>query len=195
MVILNYNIKKTFDNSFFMNYNILATVARCIMQLDLREIINIPGGKVEFDYSPDLHGLETGSVTEIKPGARAVGSVRNVAGVLTFEAELSAITVCECARCLKVLDNPVKLSISATISDSDEVSEDPDMFYLEGNLVDVDEIIVNAFVLNTEQRFICSEDCKGLCPKCGADLNVAPCKCREEIDPRLAVLGQLLEND
>ena len=165
------------------------------MQLDLREIINIPGGKVEFDYSPDLSGLETGSVIEIKPDARAVGSIRNIAGVLSFEAELTVTTVCECARCLKVSDRPVSLHIAATISEGDGDSDDPDMFYLEGNLADVDEIIVNAFVLNTEQRFICSEDCKGLCPKCGADLNVEPCKCRKEIDPRFAVLGQLLENE
>ena len=166
------------------------------MQLDLREIINIPGGKVDFDYSPDLSGLETGSVVEIKPDARAVGEIRNIAGVLTFGAELTVTTVCECARCLKIMDNPVKLHVSATLSDDDgSDSDNPDMFYLDGNLADVDEILVNAFVLNTEQRFVCSESCKGLCPMCGADLNVEPCKCREEIDPRLAVLGQLLENE
>ena len=39
------------------------------MQIDLREIINIPGGKVSFDYSPNLSGLETGSVKAIKPNA------------------------------------------------------------------------------------------------------------------------------
>ena len=166
------------------------------MHIDLREIINIPGGKVSFDYNPDMTGLETGSVKVIKPDARAVGSVRNIAGVLEFNAELTVSTVCVCARCLKEMDNPVKLDITATISDNeDEDSEDPDMFYLDGNLVDVDEIIINSFVLNTEQRFLCKEDCKGICSKCGADLNAAPCDCREEIDPRLAVLGQLLENE
>lgn len=166
------------------------------MQLDLKEIINIPGGKVTFDYNPDLSGLETGSVKEIKPGAKAVGFVRNTAGVLELNSELTVDTVCVCARCLKEMDNTVKLNVTATISDNDEEdSEDPDMFYLDGNLVDVDEIIINAFVLNTEQRFLCKEDCKGICSKCGADLNATPCDCREEIDPRLAVLGQLLENE
>ena len=166
------------------------------MQIDLREIINIPGGKVSFDYSPDLSGLETGSVKAFKPNARAVGNVCNIAGVLEFNAELTVDTVCVCARCLKEMDNLIKLKVTATISDEDdEESDDPDMFYLDGNLVDVDEIIINAFVLNTEQRFLCKEDCKGLCSKCGADLNAAPCNCREEIDPRLAVLVQLLENE
>ena len=166
------------------------------MQIDLREIINIPGGKVTFDYSPDLSGLETGSVKIIKDNARAVGSVCNIAGVLEFKAELTVDTVCVCARCLKEMDNHINLTVNATISDGGEDdTDDPDMFYLDGNLVDVDEIIINAFVLNTEQRFLCKEDCKGLCSKCGADLNAGPCNCREEIDPRLAVLGQLLENE
>lgn len=166
------------------------------MHIDLREIINIPGGKVDFDYEPDLSGLETGSVKAILPDARAIGSVRNIAGVLELNARLTVSTVCVCARCLKETENPVELNITAIISDNeDEESDNPDIFYLDGNLVDVDEIIINAFVLNTEQRFLCKEDCKGICSKCGADLNAETCNCREEIDPRLAVLGQLLENE
>lgn len=165
------------------------------MQLDLREIINIPGGEVKFDYSPDLSGLETGSVKEILSGARAVGSVRNIAGVLYLEGELNVDTLCVCARCLKEVVNPVKLKVSAVIKEEETEEDSADTFYLDGNLADVDEIIVNAFVLGTEERFLCSEDCKGLCPKCGADLNDGPCNCKAEIDPRLAVLGQLLEND
>lgn len=164
------------------------------MKLDLREIINIPDSKVEFDYSPDLTSLETGSVIKIKQDAHAVGDIRNIAGMLVFSAHLTVSVICECARCLKEVETVFELDISANLSDGED-SDDPDMFFLDGNLADVDEIIVNAFVLNTEQRFICSEDCKGLCPKCGADLNVAPCDCREELDPRLAVLGQLLENE
>ena len=46
-----------------------------------------------------------------------------------------------------------------------------------------------------DSRFLCREDCKGLCPKCGKDLNDGPCKCGEDQDPRLAVLAQLLENN
>ena len=43
------------------------------------------------------------------------------------------------------------------------------------------------------RAFISSEDCKGLCSRCGADLNLGPCACGKEIDPRLAVLSQLLD--
>ena len=89
----------------------------------------------------------------------------------------------------------MRLKVTAVIKDEETEEDSADTFYLDGNLADVDEIIVNAFVLGTEERFLCREDCKGLCPKCGADLNDGPCNCKAEIDPRLAVLGQLLEND
>ena len=46
----------------------------------------------------------------------------------------------------------------------------------------------------TARSTLCSEDCKGLCPRCGADLNLGPCSCKKETDPRLAVLAKLLEN-
>ncbi|MCQ2452234.1 MAG: DUF177 domain-containing protein [Oscillospiraceae bacterium] len=165
------------------------------MQLDLREIIHIPGGKVSFDYEPDLSGLETGSVQAIMPGARAYGMVENRAGGLQVEASLDVEVMNACSRCLKEVACRKSIGIHAVLIDGEEESDDPDFFNLSGNLADVDEIVVNAFVLDEDEYFLCREDCKGLCSKCGADLNVGPCDCREEIDPRLAVLGQLLENE
>ena len=44
-------------------------------------------------------------------------------------------------------------------------------------------------------KHLCSEDCKGLCPTCGKDLNEGPCGCGKEVDPRLAVLAKLLDKD
>jgi uncharacterized protein len=50
------------------------------------------------------------------------------------------------------------------------------------------------FVLNMDSRLICSEDCKGVCPRCGKDLNQGSCSCEKEVDPRLAALKQLLDS-
>jgi len=164
------------------------------MRLDLREIINIPGGRVSFEYEPDLSGLEIGSVAEVLPGAHVKGTIENHAGVLQLEALLEVRVINVCSRCLKEVECPDSVSIHAVLIDSNEESDDPDFFNLDGNFTDVDEIVVNAFILNADEQFFCAEDCKGLCPGCGTDLNVGPCQCREVIDPRLAVLGQLLEN-
>ena len=56
------------------------------------------------------------------------------------------------------------------------------------------DVLETSFILNTDSLFLCRDDCKGLCPRCGADLNEGPCGCKPEKDPRLAVLEQLLDN-
>ena len=163
------------------------------MLLDLREIIGVPGGEVSFDYEINLSDAAIGSVKEIKSPSRAAGSVKNRAGVLNFTANVDAAMVCVCARCLTEFEIPVHKAFSAVITVEEENGEIPGLYGLLGNSADADEIIVSEFVLATDQRYLCSEDCKGLCPKCGADLNTDRCSCESEIDPRLAVLGQLLE--
>ena len=163
------------------------------MLLDLREIIGVPGGEVSFDYEIDLSFAAVGSVKEIKSPARAAGSIKNRAGVLNFTANVDATMVCVCARCLTEFEIPVQQAFSAVITVEEENEEIPGLYGLYGNSADADEIIVSEFVLATDQRYLCSEDCKGLCQTCGADLNAGRCSCESEIDPRLAVLGQLLE--
>ena len=66
---------------------------------------------------------------------------------------------------------------------------------LDGDDLDLDETLSTLYVLDMETKFLCSEDCKGLCARCGADLNLGPCACGKEVDPRLAVLQQLLDSN
>ena len=164
------------------------------MRLDLRDIINIPGASIAFDYEPDLSDAGDGSLRGVR-NARAAGRIRNSAGVLIFSATLEAVLECTCARCLKDFERPVHFSVEATLSEKKQDEDDPEKFLLHGDFADVDEILLTEFVLELDQRFLCREDCQGLCESCGADLNEGACACRLNTDPRLAVLGQLLEND
>ena len=74
----------------------------------------------------------------------------------------------------------------------DEVS--PEVFEIEGDGIDVNEVLETVFILDADTKSLCREDCKGLCPDCGKDLNDGPCGCTKPVDPRLAVLGQLLDD-
>ena len=165
------------------------------MLLDLREIIGVPGGKVSFDYELDLSDAAFGSVIRIEPPSRAAGNVVNSAGVLTFSAIVDAKCICACARCLKEFERPVYKQISANLTEGGDDGIDPDGYFLQGDKVDADEIIVTELILDMEDRLLCREDCAGLCEICGSDLNAEPCSCKVQIDPRLAVLGQLLDNE
>ena len=163
------------------------------MLIDLREIIGVPGCRVSFDYEPDLSDAASGSVIRIGQPSRAAGSVVNTAGVLTFSANVDAVCACVCARCLSEFEYPVHQQVLAYLTEGGENGENPDGYFLQGDKVDADEIILTEFILELDQRHLCKEGCAGLCERCGANLNEGPCSCKVEIDPRLAALGQLLE--
>jgi len=165
------------------------------MFLDLWEIIGVPGGRIPFEYEPDLSDAAFGSVVRIEKPSRAAGDVVNRAGVLTFSANVDADCVCVCARCLKEFNYPVHLQISVILTEGVEAGGDPDGYFLQGDKVDADEIINTEFLLSLDQSLLCDEGCAGLCDICGSDLNDGPCSCKAEIDPRLAVLGRLLDDN
>ena len=162
------------------------------MLLDLREIVGVPGGKVSFDYEPDMSEAPFGSIIRIKESPRAAGNVINRAGVLTFSANVDAVCICVCARCLKEFEYVAHKRIKAYLTEGGE-GESPDAYLLQGDKVDLNEIIVTEFVLDMDERLFCSENCAGLCQSCGSDLNNGPCSCKKQVDPRLAMLGQLLD--
>lgn len=162
------------------------------MQLDLREIIELPGGKVLFDIEPDLSRAIGVSIVRIEKPVHAAGRVENKAGRLILSCSLEGSCICICPRCLKEFEHPIDREITANITESG-AGEDPDAYLLQGNEIDITDIIVTEFILNTDERLLCNEDCAGLCHRCGADLNKGPCGCKKETDPRLAVLKQLLD--
>ena len=165
------------------------------MRLDLREVINIPGARADFDYMPELADMEFEGVRSVTEPFHAVGAVKNSAGVLQLEARITARLECVCARCLTEFAQPFELDVKAVLAEDVQDEYESEIYILQGDYIDLDEVIVTAIVLNIEQRYLCSEDCRGLCSRCGKNLNDGPCDCGVEKDPRLAVLEQLLENN
>ena len=80
------------------------------------------------------------------------------------------------------------------LAESLENGENDEIELLENGKVDLGDLARVAFILGMNTKVLCSEDCRGLCSRCGADLNLGPCSCKKEIDPRLAALAKLLEN-
>jgi len=162
------------------------------MRLNLREIIEIPGGSVPFKCELETEGLDFPSIKEYISRPFAEGRVFNEAGILTLEGTLTAEMICYCDRCGAEFDSVKEMPLSVTIVEED-TADNPELFLLEGDEIDLDEILSTCFVLDMETKFLCSEDCKGLCSTCGKNLNLGPCECRKPIDPRFAVLEQLLD--
>ncbi len=163
------------------------------MWLDLRKIIETPGAALGFAVTLDPEHLRIGAIEGFKVPPEARGEVVNTAGLLNLRGELTAEMTCVCDRCGTAFDRKKVLALDVPLAAdvSDEAS--PDVFPIEGDGIDVSEIAETCFILNTETKCLCREDCKGLCPQCGKNLNDGPCGCTKPGDPRLAVLGRLLE--
>ena len=164
------------------------------MLLDLHEIIEMPGRSVPFRCELDRERLAFPSLVAFDGPVTAQGLVKNTAGVLELTADVTAEMTVLCDRCGKPVRRRLTPRFTATLQADAEDADSDDVFPLTGDEADVSDVLETCFILNTDQRFLCRDDCKGLCPTCGKDLNDGPCGCGKEIDPRMAALGQLLDD-
>lgn len=164
------------------------------MRLDLRPIIHVPGGVRSFDYELDLSQFKLFGEKPFQRPVRVSGSVRNVAGALELEGRADTVLDTQCSRCLKPLELKLEVPVETLLAEELEDEQSDEIVLLEDGQVDLDEIFTTACVLALDGKPLCKEDCKGLCPTCGKDLNEGPCNCGKELDPRLAVLAKLLDN-
>jgi uncharacterized protein len=105
-----------------------------------------------------------------------------------------------CGRCLEDVNLPAEGNFDYTlIPEKTETREDLELqadeleiSYYSGDFIDLTPIICEQIVLQIPIKPLCSEECKGLCPHCGVNRNVASCNCHLEfVDPRLAVLKNI----
>lgn len=166
------------------------------MRLDLRDVILVPDAEKSFQCQVDLSDLEFYGRKPIVRPVLAQGSVVNHAGALVLNGTARSELDLVCDRCGKEFSREKVVALDMLLADELEQEDSEDeIFLLEGNELDLDELVTTAFVLAMDTKNLCSEDCKGLCAKCGADLNLGPCGCRPEVDPRLAALAQLLDKE
>ena len=165
------------------------------MKLGLSKIMDCPGASVPFSASVDLSDLQFGTCCPICDPVEAVGVVRNTAGVLVMTGTITTTLHGVCDRCASEFTSDVKLPIDVVLVAQlqSEDSEDEGVFPLEGDSVDLEEIVRTVLVLNMDSKLLCKPDCKGLCCRCGKNLNDGPCGCQKELDPRFAALRQLLK--
>ena len=166
------------------------------MRLDLRDVILVPDAEKSFQCQVDLSDLEFYGRKPIVRPVLAQGSVVNHAGALVLNGTARSELDLVCDRCGKEFSREKVVALDMLLADELEQEDSEDeIFLLDGNELDLDELVTTAFVLAMDTKNLCSEDCKGLCAKCGADLNLGPCGCRPEVDPRLAALAQLLDGE
>ena len=164
------------------------------MRLDLRNIIHVPEASKPFRFQMDLSDLEFYGKHLITRPVQIEGSVTNHAGALVLEGTASSLLDLSCDRCGKAFSREKVVELNCLLATELEDEEHDEIYLIQGNEVALEEVAGTAFILAMDTKNLCSDNCKGLCAKCGADLNNGPCGCRPEVDPRLAALAQLLDD-
>ena len=165
------------------------------MLLDLKPILVTPGASLPFETHENLSDLVFGSCKPASKPVLAYGKVRNTAGVLELTGDLTTTLHGVCDRCASEFTRAVQIPIHAVLVSEEELeqAEDEWVFGIHDGCADLTDIITTAFVLNMDSQLLCRPDCKGVCFRCGKNLNEGPCGCRKEPDSRFAVLQQLLD--
>jgi uncharacterized protein len=117
-----------------------------------------------------------------------------------IRGELAAQISEVCGRCLEPATIPINGDFAYTlVPERAEIAEDLELSaqeletsYYRGEFIDLAPIICEQIVLQAPMKILCADDCKGLCPHCGIDLNKSSCNCRSDfVDDRLAVLKKV----
>jgi len=133
--------------------------------------------------------------------------VWNAGDRLLVKAEVSGEATLQCSRCLGPVTLPLDVSFEEEYVEGEPADADDDeeqetevdagrsVSYYKGDEIDLSETLRDNVLLELPMKPLCSEDCAGLCPGCGTNLNTGSCQCAEEthtVDPRLAALKDLL---
>lgn len=164
------------------------------MLLDVRPILRDPGKSRSFSFEMDLSDVEFAGRYPVSRPVTVEGMVENTAGILDLRLTAKTVLDAVCDRCAKEFSPEKEVSFQCILAEEVQNEENDEIVLLQEGKVDVGELARTAFILEMDTKTLCSEDCKGLCPRCGVDLNLGPCSCQKEVDPRLAVLAKLLEN-
>jgi uncharacterized protein len=155
---------------------------------------------VAASFAPEEIDLEDGDA-ELKSPVKIEGTLTKRIAQADIEGEISAVVVMQCSRCLQPVENLLNFQFKVgyvapeNYSAAKEIevrTDDLEVALFDGQNIDIKELAREQILLNIPIQVFCTEDCKGLCPKCGANRNLIDCKCEEkEVDPRWAILKNL----
>lgn len=165
------------------------------MKVYIADILKSDGASLDLEFNDKLDELNS-----IDPGYEFnapiafKGRLVNISKVLKLDGSLKTEYSVKCYRCLKDISCSIDIIIKEDFVNA-ETNEGTEAYTYEGNYIDLGRVLEDNIILNLPMKQVCSEDCKGLCPVCGNDLNVSECGCKgETIDPRMEILKNLFNS-
>ncbi len=171
------------------------------MLVNLSDVLTSEGKQLSMDISLEMtefvSGRESFEVVEKSPVHLQLTNIEKEKARIEGSVTLTFRTVCD--RCLTEVPTRMELQFDRVVA-SPEVSEEDDklddLSFMEGYQLNVETFVYNEIIGNWPAKILCKEDCKGLCPVCGQNLNVKDCGCDTFVpDPRMAVIQDIFKGN
>ncbi|MGN1095195.1 MAG: YceD family protein [Eubacteriales bacterium] len=168
------------------------------MVLDMTPIISGASDILNFDfsYTPEKDGemLSVFWDIEFTEPIMVKGFVKNMAGYMLLSVKASVKYRTACARCAEPVSGELEISFERDVASGDVSRDNDDYIFIEDRKLDIIPPLEEQIMLEMPAKTLCSENCLGLCPKCGKNLNEGKCGCvTKTTDPRLEILKTLLK--
>ena len=166
------------------------------MALDVGNALKNPGQVFPFEAEVEIAPMEVLSDPVHFVDVRVEGEYLCPGdNRISVKAEVSAQADTRCSRCLEPVSFPMTAELDA-VYDRRPDPEDPDLYSFEASTIELTDAVRDALLLELPMRSLCSEDCRGLCPVCGINLNKGTCTCQEgaEVTNPFSALKAIVQN-
>jgi uncharacterized protein len=162
------------------------------MTIDVANLLNKRKTKIEVHLVYEERPFyDEGEIIAFNKPIEVEGEIYTAGDILTLEGTISTELNLPCSRCLSAFMYAITLPIHERFSNISH-DEDDEIIFIEGDSIEITDIVKNNIVLSLPIKKLCSDDCKGLCQHCGKNLNISTCNCGNDIvDPRLEKLKDM----
>lgn len=166
------------------------------MQLDLKQVFQQEGIVLPINAEMDFSAEEVYDAFPFVEPVVISGSVENQDSVVVLRYRAEVVYKRECDRCLEMAETRYSLDFEHILTATITEDESEDLVFIPDFRLDFGEMAREDIILEMPTKHLCKQECKGLCPKCGCNLNHSQCGCEmSEPDPRLAALRELLKSE
>jgi uncharacterized protein len=164
-----------------------------MLRVDLRELAQGRAVETRGELKQDDPVLD-GTEVRLQQPVGVQGRLQAIGdGRFYWQGTARTVAAGECRRCLTPVETPLQLEIGALFTQDPDAQDDPDSYPVapDATEVDVTPAVREELVLAAPRYVVCRDDCKGICPQCGKDLNAGPCACAPVTDARWQPLKAL----
>lgn len=164
------------------------------MTLNISELFKKKIGELPFEiaYDGDFIIREDFKLI-LKSPLKVCGNATFDRQIVNLKGNITGIIEVQCSRCLEPLDYQLNVEFDENFS---KLQNNEEIYSFEENSIDLMDMIIDNIILSMPIKFLCSVECRGLCPACGKNLNKYQCSCnKDNVDPRLEVLKDLFKGD